>query len=566
MKNIFKITLGLLACLVVTVGCDDNDDAASKVFSLDKEDITVAAGGGTETLVVKADGMWSVSVADSWVTVSPANGVGNTACEVKIDSSLVNDMRSADIRFITDNEEKLVSVHQFGFDKTISLSESEIEIESFGEYGKRYFETTVTTNVEFKVDFEYLSPEEDWVSIEKTDVELNFGARPRKTLLRFDWKMNGESEERIVNIHFTPVNSEDVLKEPAVITLRQKPAVKIEDNRSGDSIALITINELTNCWSDAWDTSDRMENWDGIILWEENDENLPCEAAIGRVRSASYSFLDTKETLPKQIKHLKYLESFYIMSNTNTMLLSIELCPEICELEYLKHLSIFSYGLSSLPAEFEKLGDTLESLDLSGNNFAQIPPMLTPEKFRKLKSINLVNNRRWTLLDLTKKDSYDDGIGLNFISSEREDNQLRQLFLWENLEELRLSYCYLEGQLPDFTVGEEGVQAYTQADVDKFGSDTIQWLADNNMPKILPNMKSFSLNLNFFTGKVPDWLRYHPYLMEWIPESLIFMQYENAYDSEGNKVGFENAPANYEYYYEKFPKMRGKYVIEELED
>lgn len=561
MKNIFKITLGLLACLVVAAGCDDKDDAV-KGFSFDKNEIAVAAGGGVENIVVTADGNWSASVSAAWLSISPSNGVGNAVCEVKIDSSLVNDMRSADIRFVAGYEEKVVSVSQFGFDKAISLKDTEIEIEAFGEYGKRFFETTVTSNVEFNVEFEYVSPETDWVSVEKFDIDLDYGARPRKTSLHFDWEMNGEPVERIVKIHFVPIGEENAIKEPAVLTLRQKPAVKIEDNRAGDSIALLTLNDLMNCWSDAWDTSERMDNWEGVTLWKETDEDLPCEEAIGRVRSVLYSFLATKETLPKQVKHLKYLESLSVRSNSNILLLSIELCPEIGELEYLKKLSIFSYGLVSLPAEFEKLGDTLEELDLSANNFNEIPPMLTPEKFGKLKKLNLVSNRRKTV-KLKDKGSVEDGIGLNIVSSERENNQLRQLFLWENLEELRLSHCYLEGQLPDFTVGEEDVKAYTQADVDKFGGDTIQWLADNKIPKILPKIKSFSVNLNYFTGKLPDWLLYHPNLMQWAPQSLIFMQYENGEDSEGNKVGFDNTPANFEYYYEKFPLMRGKYEIEE---
>lgn len=56
------------------------------------------------------------------------------------------------------------------------------------------------------------------------------------------------------------------------------------------------------------------------------------------------------------------------------------------------------------------------------------------------------------------------------------DNSLRRLLLWDSLEELRLSNNYIEGQLPDFKVGEDGIEAYTQADVDAFGGDTIQYL------------------------------------------------------------------------------------------
>ena len=47
------------------------------------------------------------------------------------------------------------------------------------------------------------------------------------------------------------------------------------------------------------------------------------------------------------------------------MLLSIDLENHICELEYLKNLQIGGYGLVSLPEDFDRLGNSLESLDLS---------------------------------------------------------------------------------------------------------------------------------------------------------------------------------------------------------
>ena len=560
MKKIFNITLGVVAALFVA--CSDNDDAATAAFSLDKDNITIAAEGGKENVMVNVEGEWYVSSSATWVQVTPANGIGSAMCEVTIDSSLVNGVREAQIRVVSGAETRTVMVNQTGFAKSITPKEREIELESSAAFDERYFETTITTNVEFKVEFDYASAEADWLSIEKTDVELDFGARPRTVKLRFDWKMNTEPVERVANINLVPANSDDEISEPAVITVCQKAAVKIEDNRAGDSIALITISELLNCWSDTWDTGERMNNWDGVTLWEATDEDLPCPEAVGRVRSASYAFFETKESLPKQIKHLKYLESLSVMSNVNTMLLSIDLGPEICELKYLKELEIFSYGLTSLPAEFVNL-KSLEVLDISANNFTEIPAVLTKENFPNLKVLRMVGSRRWTTSDLRKKDNYDNGLGLHFRSYVTDDNQLRRLLLWDNLEELRLSNCYIEGQLPDFTVGSEGVEAYSQADVDAFGSDTIQWLADNDVPKILPKMELLSLNLNFFTGDLPKWLLYHPMLLEWFPDLLIFNQQEGGFDSEGNKVRFDNAPTNFEYYYEAFPKMRMKYEIKD---
>ena len=140
---------------------------------------------------------------------------------------------------------------------------------------------------------------------------------------------------------------------------------------------------------------------------------------------------------------------------------------------------------------------------MSSNNFTKIPEILTPENFPNLKSLNL-NNTRTTqsIKDLRKKDTKPEGIGLYL--NTKTDKTLRKLLLWENLEELNLSNCYIEGSIPDFVVGEEGVRAYTQDDVKAWGRDTIQYLADNHMPRILPNCTSLKLNLNFFTGNLPE--------------------------------------------------------------
>ena len=137
--------------------------------------------------------------------------------------------------------------------------------------------------------------------------------------------------------------------------------------------------------------------------------------------------------------------------------------------------------------------------------------------------------------------------------------------MWDTLEELRLSNNYIEGQIPDFTVGQDGVEAWSQSDVEAWGGDTIKNLV--GMPKIMPNMKRLTLNLNFFTGNIPDWILYHPRLFDWFPESLIYMQHNNGLDSNGKMAKFDNEPTDYEYYYRFFPGYREKYEIkEEIED
>ncbi|MBQ5645361.1 MAG: BACON domain-containing protein [Bacteroidaceae bacterium] len=563
MNKLYKIALCFTLSLPF-IACNDPEEK-QVAFSLNKSEITFAAEGGKDVVLVESNDSWTVSVSDPWLYVSPASGTGTVACNIVVDSSLVDEMRTAAIRFTPQSmPATFVTVRQMGYSKMIVPEEPEINIESSASFEERYFETTVTTNVKFNVEIDYLNGEQEWLSTKDVDVELDMGARPRTTKLRFDWKMNTVPEERVAEVKLIPEGDETAI-EPAVITVRQKPAIKIEDNRAGDSIALVVIYERLNCWNDSWDTSDNMQHWSGVTLWEAADEEIvkgevPKEA-IGRVRAVQYSFLNTKETIPTEIRHLKYLESLSISSNVNTMLLNIELGSEICELEYLKYLTLFSYGIVSLPDDFVKLGKSLVALDLSANNFTEIPAMLTQENFPKLKSLSFVASRRWNTIDLRKKGDYEDGIGLNINAT--TDNAFRRLFLWENLEELAFSNCYIEGNIPDFTVGEEGVVAYTQKDVDAWGGDTIQYLADKAMPKILPNCTMLRLNLNFLTGNMPDWLLYHPHFMDWAPDLLIFNQQEKGLNSAGEPVRFDNEPTTFDYYYDVFPGTREKYELKD---
>ena len=564
MNRLYKIALGLIVCFPFVACNEDEDKGAS--FSLDKSEVTFGAEGGADVLLVESNDSWTVSVSEPWLSVSPASGTGNAACHVVVDSSLVSEMRTASLRFTPSAMPAMaVTVKQMGYGKMIIPDTCEIWIEASAKMEERYFETTVTTNVEFSVEVDHLGADQEWLTADEVTIELDKGARPRTAKLRFDWKMNTVPQERVAEIRLIPQGDGAESVEPAVISVYQKPALKIEDNRAGDSIALVVIYERMNCWNDAWDTSENMQHWKGVTLWEAADEEIVSgevpQDAVGRVREVQYSFLNTKETIPAEISHLRYLESLAISSNVNTMLLNIELGSEICELKYLKYLTIFSYGLVSLPEDFVKLGNSLVALDLSANNFTEIPAMLTQENFPKLRSLSFVASRRWNTTDLRKKDEYEDGLGLHI--NVTTDNAFRRLLLWENLEELAFSNCYLEGELPDFKVGEEGVVAYTQKDVDAWGGDTIQYLADNEMPKILPNCTMLRLNLNFLTGDLPDWLLYHPHFLDWAPDLLIFNQQEKGLNSAGEAVRFDNEPNTFDYYYDVFPGTREKYELKD---
>ena len=576
MKHLLKIALGLVLCLGVFTACDDDDDnAAISGFSLSTTEVAANAEGGKETVTVSSEGEWVAKSSEPWLSISPANGFGNTECVISIDEALKNEVREAEIRFMPKGQTpQVITVTQLGYGKMIYVKETKVDLKASDLYNKRHFEAVITANVPFKIVYEWLTekqpkadqPEEDnklkdWLWVEKKNEPVfNLeSARPKTYKVRFEWKMNPEWIERQAKINFEPLKEglkadEEVTITPILVTQAASPV--ITDDRAGDSLAIQTIHERLQ--SDiAFNFSENMMYWENVTLWKRTDKDLPAPEAVGRVRSVNFGTVTIKESLPQEVKYLKYLETFQVYGNANTMLLNIALENHICELKYLKNLQIGGYGLVSLPEDFKKLGQTLVSLDLSANNFTGVPAVLTKENFPALRKLMLNGNRRWTVGSL-KDTQYNKDTELGFHINMNEDpREIDQLFLWDTLEELVLSYNYLEGSLPTYE-GRTEIPVWKGNELPK---DTLSFLKDKNIPKILPNAKRLTLNLNYFTGELPKWLLYHPHLLDWFPEVLIFNQQEMGRDSKGAPVQFSNAPTNFEYYFKAYPLYKGKYEV-----
>lgn len=639
MKYINKLTwLLVLGAGLMTASCSDSDDVdIPGGLAIDKEQIEIAAEGGSEQLAIAASQNWVANVDEPWLMLTPANGVGSTTATVVVDSTLMNGRRTTDIAFIGDNgQRRTVSVKQFGYGKQIDIKEPTVEIENSESYDKRAFESLISANVECKIGkIEYSfegdmtdaekaenkSEREGWLLNSKDEDKLtgtNLGivldrkARPRSVKFKFRWAMNVVPAVRVAKVHLVPVKAEDQLVDAdgkpiddVILTVRQKAAPKIEDNRAGDSLSVIMINQKLGSIA-TFDSSDNMRNWSGVTLWEATDDFVKAHPeALGRVRSVKFSMFNLKsgETLPKEVGNLKFLESFSVAANENNQIREVNLGDEICSLKYLKNLTVQAYGLTQLPAGFAKLGSSLETLNLVSNNFnklSDITNIVNEKNFPKLRNLILYAQRRTDVVtniaSLGEKNASGVYVYNNYpiglygkVSKGTSDRQaLLKLLTWEKLNSLELSYCFLEGELPTDDEMTEALEAagkatrYSRADfstnkadyLDKLVGDTCKWLLsgwDNpvtckhkdgsvvyedvyplQVPRVLPNCRQLSLNLNFLTGAVPKWILYHPHLVEWTPSIMIFNQQPKGKNSDGAAVGFSNMTEDsysYDYYY-----------------
>lgn len=638
MKYMNKLTLGIVLAAGLFTACSDKDDVdIPGGLALDKEEIAIGPQGGTEQIAIAASQDWVANTSEPWLMLSPANGVGSVEGTIKVDSTLSNTLRSTELSFQGANgQSRKLTITQFGYGKQIFLKDPVVEIENSDSYDKRAFESLISANVECKIGkIEYSfegdltdaekaenkSEREGWLLNSKDEDKLtgtNLGIvldrkyRPRSVKFKFRWAMNVVPAVRVAKVHLVPVKAEDELVDAdgkpiddVILTVRQKAAPKIEDNRAGDSLSVIMINQKLGSIA-TFDSSDNMRNWSGVTLWEATDDFVKTHPeALGRVRSVKFSMFNLKsgETLPKEVGNLKFLESFSVAANENNQIREVELGDEICSLKYLKNLTVQAYGLTHLPASFVNLGKSLETLNLVSNNFnklSDITNIVNEKNFPKLRNLVLYAQRRTDVVtniaSLGEKNAsgvyvynnYPIGLYGKVNAGSADRQALLKLLTWDKLNTLELSYCFLEGELPTDDEMTEALETagkatrYSRADfstnkadyLGKLVGDTCKWLLSGkgnpvtckhkdgsvvsedvcplDVPRVLPNCRQLSLNLNFFTGKVPNWILFHPHLVEWNAPTMIFNQQPKGKNSDGAAVGFSNMTEDsysYDYYY-----------------
>lgn len=641
MKRFLNIIMVISACMVLAVSCKEEDNVVSE-FSIDKTEIAVGADGGSELLEIKGNVKWQGTSECSWLKFSPSNGEGAATCEVLVDSSVVAEPREGVITFMAAGQTTAttVKVMQMGYAKGIFVSEEDrtISVENSAKLEERFFEVTMMANVNFDVRVNNLPAEDgtvsdkEWLKYKKETPNYDYGDRPRLLKLHFDWEINMTEKARTAEVIITPQETSDTEGDGTIkLVVTQKPAPVITDDRAGDSLALLSIYSSMNGIF-TWDASENMRYWEGVELWEATDKYIEIEAdgtinysasvpkdLIGRLKSVEFIAFETKESLPYQVKYLKTAESITFSGNSNTFLKDIVLGNEICELAqygHLRNLAIRAYGLVGLPENFTEFGETLVSLDLSSNNFEVMGKSgstingvkvlgiesITQENFPHLRSLYLNKiNRYDTTKDLSAYKGKDDKLGFRWTTgyggdgfpgpSDGYDNTyFKELLQWENLEYLSLSLNMLDGELPsDQDLLDLGIKPYTDVDINNAANkDTIgNEIARGYLigaPKVWPRMKKLSLNLNFMTGKLPDWILYHPYLSFWDPFTMIFQQElsttsSKAKNTKGEVITkFSNEPtnlSNYGFeddgitrkksYYEMYPKRKPQ-ITDESEE
>ena len=534
----------LIAVIAAAVSCRQEPVVE---FGVDEKSFALGAEGGERTFNVSASGSWVAMTESPWITVSPANGRGSQECSIKVDSTLAFEQRTGVVRIqnLDDATEKMdFEVVQNGFEYQLTLKDNRKDVEDYAGFDDRHFEVKVKTNV----DFDVVLPKESeaWLSYTKSDLNLDRGARPRESVIRFDWKVNSRDVERVADVVFQP--KEDVqMGRHDGLKVVQKAALPIPiGTAEGDSLAVLAVSRALGMFNE-FDTSEKMEHWSNVKVWKDGPDK-------GRVKYVQFFMFKTKEEIPFEIQYLTAAEEIVVYSNANHFLHSLSTGEHITKLTNLKRLTIGAYGLTELHPDFVNLKN-LEYLDISSNCFEEIPEILIPENFPKLHTLVMAACQRYTIYDLSNDKRENVG---GFIADDlREDKgmrSLKRLLKWNNLDTLRLSVNYLQGELPDMK--NEGLPTWTFNELkDSLATGLTELPVElQNVPKVLPNAKFFAINFNRFTGMLPEWLLKHPNLDLWAPYSLVF-QHEGK-SRDGVNAGFENEPTSLDSYYKLYPNKK----------
>lgn len=559
-------------------------------FTLDGDTFEVGSEGGVAHVGISAPGSWIATSNVPWVTVSPANGRGAQDCQIIVDSALAyksaDDLQRRGVVTIEGEnwETRDISIVQNNYDYTVSVEDADVRIPDYIDLSDRHFDVKVKSNVKFKLRFEDENGSEiDWIEAyeENPELILSKGARPRNVTLRFDWKINQNPANRAAKVVFIPVDDKGqeiqlTQEQKALIAevdvTQTSAAPKPKSPRAADSTALLAIARALNVWSDPGDPSQRMDLWDDVILWEEGDDTDP--ANYGRVKYVRFFMFNTDDGLPYQVEWLDAAEEIVFYSNENSNFRKdIKLGEEITKLPNLKRLTIAAYGLDdgSFPDNFfsPETFPNLEYLNLSSNNFTYINKGFNKTNFPKLRVFMMNSNQKQVLYDISNstvdtEENFAKKYGGLYLENLEADNMrygggFPARFLdWEELDTLQLTLNYLQGLLPtDEDLRNAGFA--TWKDDDPALADSVAvgstFFANNAVPRVFPNIRSLTINLNRFHGPLSldthKWILYHPNL-DWMdPYTFIFTQ--EGTDWNGNPARFENLPINMDYYYRVYP-------------
>lgn len=108
------MTIMMVAMLSVGVTSCSSDDDEPDEIAVSMPSVNISESGGSQSIQVLSNTNWTVSGAQSWLTVSPMQGSGNGAITVNANANTDNNSRTCTLYINAGNASATINVYQPG--------------------------------------------------------------------------------------------------------------------------------------------------------------------------------------------------------------------------------------------------------------------------------------------------------------------------------------------------------------------------------------------------------------------------------------------------------------------
>ena len=132
--NRIQIVLFILGVMFFAFSCSGNDPAPNPELVVSVETLTFGNASETQTIHIKTNIAWNISVSDGWCTVSPASGnnTGTIALDVTVAANTTTAARNAVLTVSAGNLSQQITVTQDP-NVILTISPDSVEVSSVGQ-------------------------------------------------------------------------------------------------------------------------------------------------------------------------------------------------------------------------------------------------------------------------------------------------------------------------------------------------------------------------------------------------------------------------------------------------
>ena len=157
-----KKIVAFFAIALLVFACEKPQPVEDYTLSVDTQEITIPADGGSASVAVSSNGKWAVTSTDAWITFAPAEGEGNATITVSADKNTTEKARKGNVSVNGPSKKYTITVKQDasvpdGPEQPTKITEIKTA-EDFVAFGKAMDKYEATETVKLAADITVKAP------------------------------------------------------------------------------------------------------------------------------------------------------------------------------------------------------------------------------------------------------------------------------------------------------------------------------------------------------------------------------------------------------------------------